>query len=105
MITSAATHRRMTIYLRCMQTPGSFCNQRTNTNLRRIACAAALAVAMIAGCGSGAQDSLTVSVAASVQNAIREIQADFEHKHPGTRLVFNFGASGALEQQIEQGAP
>lgn len=48
---------------------------------------------------------LTVSVAASLRNAIEEIQALYARERPDVSLVFNFGASGALQQQIEQGAP
>lgn len=48
---------------------------------------------------------LTVSVAASLRNAIEEIQSGYAAQHPDVSVTFNFGASGALQQQIEQGAP
>ncbi len=48
---------------------------------------------------------LTVSAAASLTQAFQEIGAQFEAQHPGTKLKFNFGASGALAQQIINGAP
>lgn len=48
---------------------------------------------------------LTVSAAASLKSALNEIQTIYEMKHNHIKLVFNFGASGALQQQIEQGAP
>jgi molybdate transport system substrate-binding protein len=48
---------------------------------------------------------LTVSAAASLTNALREIAPLFEQAHPGTRLQLNFGASGALLQQVAKGAP
>lgn len=48
---------------------------------------------------------LTVSAAASLTNAIRDIAPLFEHAHPGTKVRLNFGASGALLQQIAKGAP
>ncbi|MBR2565478.1 MAG: molybdate ABC transporter substrate-binding protein [Paenibacillus sp.] len=48
---------------------------------------------------------LTISAAASLTDAMQEIQANFEQANPNTSLNFNFGASGALQQQIEQGAP
>jgi molybdate transport system substrate-binding protein len=50
-------------------------------------------------------DTLTVSVAASLQNAMAELAPIFERSQPGVKLAFNFGASGTLEQQIERGAP
>ncbi|MBU7315674.1 molybdate ABC transporter substrate-binding protein [Paenibacillus oleatilyticus] len=48
---------------------------------------------------------LTVSAAASLTDALKEIQTTYESKNAGIKLNFNFGASGALQQQIEQGAP
>ena len=52
----------------------------------------------------GAQE-LTVSAAASLTNAFPEIGQRFEQQHPGTKVIFNFAASGPLFQQIAQGAP
>ncbi|KAF6570511.1 molybdate ABC transporter substrate-binding protein [Paenibacillus sp. SEL3] len=48
---------------------------------------------------------LTISAAASLTDALKEIQHSYESTHTGTKLNFNFGGSGALEKQIEQGAP
>lgn len=48
---------------------------------------------------------LTVSAAASLTDAFKEIGLAFESQHPGTEAVFNFGASGALLQQLVRGAP
>jgi len=48
---------------------------------------------------------LTVSAAASLTQAFQEIGAQFESQNPGTKVKFNFGASGALMQQIANGAP
>ncbi|OPH50659.1 molybdate ABC transporter substrate-binding protein [Paenibacillus ferrarius] len=48
---------------------------------------------------------LTISAAASLTDALKEIQTNFESKNKQLKLNFNFGASGALQQQIEQGAP
>ena len=66
-----------------------------------------LAIAAAAACGALAVDAaeLTLSVAASLTNAMREIAPLFEAAHPGTRVQLNFGASGALLQQIAKGAP
>jgi molybdate transport system substrate-binding protein len=52
----------------------------------------------------GAQE-LTVSAAASLTSAFPEIGKSFEQQHPGTKVIFNFAASGPLLQQIAQGAP
>ncbi len=48
---------------------------------------------------------VTVSAASSLTNAMREIAPMFEAAHPGTKVQLNFGASGALLQQIAKGAP
>jgi len=48
--------------------------------------------------------TLTVSAAANLQPAFTEIGAQFE-RATGTRVIFNFGATIQLGQQIEQGAP
>lgn len=48
---------------------------------------------------------LTVSAAASLTQAFQEIGTQFEIQNPGTKVKFNFGASGALMQQIVNGAP
>lgn len=48
---------------------------------------------------------LLISSAASLTDSLNEIQAAYEKEHNHIKLSFNFGASGALQQQIEQGAP
>jgi molybdate transport system substrate-binding protein len=47
---------------------------------------------------------ITVSAAASLKDAFREISVRHEAR-TGTKVIFNFGASGALQKQIESGAP
>ncbi|MGD9943949.1 MAG: molybdate ABC transporter substrate-binding protein [Burkholderiaceae bacterium] len=54
---------------------------------------------------SAQAQQLTVSAAASLTNAFKEVGARFEASKPGTTLRFNFAASGVLLQQISQGAP
>jgi molybdate transport system substrate-binding protein len=53
---------------------------------------------------AGAQQ-ITVSAAASLTEALREIGPRFEATRPGAKVRFNFAASGVLIQQIIQGAP
>src|SRR5690625_2455511 len=48
--------------------------------------------------------SLRISAAISLTEALEEIQTIFEEEHD-VFLSFNFGGSGTLAQQIEQGAP
>jgi molybdate transport system substrate-binding protein len=64
-----------------------------------------LAVLTLAAGGAAVAAELTVSAAASLADAMRELAPRFEAAQPGTRLQFNFGASGALLQQIARGAP
>jgi len=77
------------------------------------ACCAALIAALpaLAGCRGGqnteadGRTELLVSAAASLQSSLDRIAAAFERAHPGIRVTMNYGASGALRRQIEQGAP
>ncbi|KIH76177.1 molybdenum ABC transporter substrate-binding protein [Geoalkalibacter ferrihydriticus DSM 17813] len=46
-----------------------------------------------------------VSAAASMAEALREIAAAYTQMSPAEVVIANFGASGALARQIEQGAP
>jgi molybdate transport system substrate-binding protein len=48
---------------------------------------------------------LTVSAAISLKEAFQEIATQFEQAHPGDKVIFNFGSSGELAQQIGRGAP
>ncbi|MBN7839297.1 molybdate ABC transporter substrate-binding protein [Stenotrophomonas maltophilia] len=48
---------------------------------------------------------LTVSAASSLTESFRELGAAYEKTHPGTKVDFNFAASGVLLQQISRGAP
>ena len=48
---------------------------------------------------------IMVSAAASMRNALTELETVYEEKHPEVNLTINFAASGTLQQQIEQGAP
>ena len=66
----------------------------------------ALAVVLLATCALAARAAdLTVSAAASLTNAFRELGPVFEAANPGTTVVFNFAASDALLAQIVKGAP
>lgn len=56
-------------------------------------------------CATAQAVELTVSAASSLTNAFRDLAPAFESANPGTKLQFNFGASGALLQQMAKGAP
>jgi molybdate transport system substrate-binding protein len=61
-------------------------------------------VGCLLACQAYAAD-LTVSAAASLTNAFRDLGPVFEAQNPSVNLQFNFAASGALLQQIAKGAP
>jgi molybdate transport system substrate-binding protein len=67
-----------------------------------LACLATIPLAFAA-----AQDKaqITVSAAISLKDSLDEIGQKYETSHPGTKLSFNYGGSGTLQRQIEQGAP
>ncbi len=48
---------------------------------------------------------LVVSAAASLTDAMNELKPLFESRHPGEKVLCNYGASGSLARQIEGGAP
>jgi molybdate transport system substrate-binding protein len=63
-----------------------------------------LVLALALPLGAAAQQ-ITVSAAASLTDAFKELGPRFEAARPGARARFNFAASGVLLQQIGQGAP
>jgi molybdate transport system substrate-binding protein len=72
--------------------------------MTRKLCALLLCLAVLAP-RAHAGEELLVSAAASLSAAFKEIGAAFDAANRGTRVSFNFAASGALLQQIERGAP
>jgi molybdate transport system substrate-binding protein len=48
--------------------------------------------------------NLTVSAAASLKDAMEEIKTAYTKEKSNVAITYNFGASGSLQQQIEQGA-
>jgi len=59
----------------------------------------------LAVCGRIHAAELTVSAAASLTNAFKEVSQSYEAKYAGSKVLLNVGASGALLQQIAKGAP
>ena len=51
------------------------------------------------------QAPVTVSAAISLKDALGQLGREYERDHPGAKIVFNYGGSGTLQHQIEQGAP
>lgn len=65
----------------------------------------------LAGCGGSAIHSpnqpvsLTISAAISLKEPLDAFAQNYNQQHPDVRVVCNYGASGTLQRQIEQGAP
>jgi molybdate transport system substrate-binding protein len=73
---------------------------------RLCGCVALLALtASISACHAPDRVTLTLSVAASLKDAIAETEAAYRQSHANIYLSNNFGSSGTLAGQIEQGAP
>lgn len=71
-----------------------------------------LSILFLSACSGTGQNNTTqtrvelyVLAAASLSDALKEIQPIYEASHLNVKLLTSFGASGALQQQIEQGAP
>lgn len=62
-------------------------------------------MAWFTGASAAEKRELLVSAAISLKEPLQQIGARFEHDHPDVKVAFNLGASGVLQQQIEQGAP
>lgn len=70
---------------------------------------------LIVGCGKETDSAknndqaksseIIVSAAASLREPLTELQKAYALKESSVKLTFNFGGSGTLQQQIEQGAP
>ena len=86
-------------------------------NLSKVLLLGAVTISLlVAGCGGASQPpapkaadapkpvELNISAAVSMKDALAEIQTNYQKKAPHVKLVYNLGASGSLQKQIEQGA-
>ena len=66
---------------------------------------------VVAGCNGRTAErpdqpvELTVSAAVSLRDVLVEIQKNYQVNHSNIKINFNFGGSGSLQKQIEEGAP
>jgi molybdate transport system substrate-binding protein len=60
---------------------------------------------LVAGCHAPRPATLTLSVAASLTNAMAEIEAAYSREHRDVGFRNNAGSSGTLSMEIQQGAP
>lgn len=74
---------------------------------RRRACALFVlcVVATILAACRHPRTTMTLSVAASLQDAIVEVESSYQRDHGAVDFRNNFGSSGTLAREIEQGAP
>ena len=88
---------------------------KNKTKLLAVLMVILVAALVFAGCGDkkeappaaqqAAPVELNVSAAVSMKDALAEIQKNYQAKNPNVKILFNLGASGSLQKQIEQGAP
>ena len=73
--------------------------------LAAIAFAGMMAVGLTAGNVQAAEPSgeVYVFIAASLANAMEDIQKDFNQKYPDVEIFYNADSSGTLQTQIEEG--
>ena len=48
---------------------------------------------------------LNISAAASLKEVMADLETEYNKSNENVTLVVNYGSSGSLQQQIEQGAP
>ena len=65
---------------------------------------------LLTGCSSSTDKEdkpieLNISAAASLKEAMADLETVYTSKNPEVSFVVNYGSSGSLQQQIEQGAP
>lgn len=54
---------------------------------------------------ANANSRLMISSAISLKDVMEEIKSLYEQRYSQVKITYNFGSSGSLQQQIEQGAP
>ena len=64
-----------------------------------------LAALLVAASGASGAVEITVSAASSLTNAFKDIAQSYQAHYPDAKVALNFGASGALLQQMAKGAP
>jgi molybdate transport system substrate-binding protein len=64
-----------------------------------------LAGTLTARVAADESSSITVSAAISLKDSLDEVGHLYATRHPAVKVAFNYGGSGTLQRQIEQGAP
>ena len=68
------------------------------------AMAAGLTAGNVQAASEDASGDLYVFIAASLSNAMEELQTDFNKEYPDVNVIYNADSSGTLQTQIEEGA-
>ena len=68
------------------------------------ALAAGLTAGNVQAASEDASGDLYVFIAASLSNAMEELQTDFNKEYPDVNVIYNADSSGTLQTQIEEGA-
>lgn len=84
--------------------PTNFNGNERSMKMRKMLFAAVLLICTLTTAPAHAGD-VSLSAAASLKDAMKEIIAGFRKAQPDTTILTNFGASGALAKQTAQGAP
>ena len=78
---------------------------RPHQRLKQIACLLLISLftsPVMLNAAEKPKEDILVAAAASLKDVLDEIGPIFEKSNPGLRVNFQLGASGALQQQIEQ---
>jgi molybdate transport system substrate-binding protein len=80
-----------------------------------VVCLSIITMFSLGGCGSSSSlanttnnakaVTLNISAAASLTDSLNAVEAEYKKDNANIKFTNNYGASGTLEQQIEQGAP
>lgn len=90
----------------CNASTSSVQGERSSTQLVSASPMVAEATVLEAVKESTPKEKVTIQVfiAASLKNAMEEIQTNYKEIHPEIELIFNADSSGTLQTQIEEGA-
>lgn len=80
-------------------------NTRKGTIMKRIIPVISLIIGIVISPALSLAGDVNLSIAASLKDVINELSDSFAKKNPGIKFVKNYGGSGALAKQIENGAP
>jgi molybdate transport system substrate-binding protein len=73
--------------------------------MKKFTCLIAITLCLLLLALPAMAGDVNLSIAASLKEVINELSDSFAQKNPGVKFLKNYGASGALAKQIENGAP